>query len=1048
MKKNTAPTTYLPLFTHLGTGPDSIVADGEIVIVNFAGLGGACAGIEEALNRPVTVAINHDPVAISLHRTNNPHTLHHVQDVWAVDPAEVAGGRRIGLAWFSPDCFPAGTMVLTRTGYRPIEEIQVGDEVLTHQNRWRAVTEMSSAIRPLLRLRGHGHPGLVVSPEHPFYARRRADQWDNDARRSRRHLESADWMPASVLDKGWYWASPTQFPAASIPTVPVYRDRQTPITPELLWLAGRYLADGWTRLSDTRAELVLTCGDQKRDALADRLTFWEKSGADGMTWHHRRTDTAHQYSTNYRGLVEWLREHFGHGAAEKRLPGWALGMDSTFRQALLDGYVSGDGCLPKSTGTPITECTTVSKALAFSLKALVNSLGFTVNVYFQEHNTSVIQGRAVNTRPSWSVRWRAALDEHHRQTFREDGHEWAAIRGQEDLNTQGPVFNIGVEEDESYVVEGIVVHNCKHFSKAKGGTPVEKHIRDLAWVTTKYTALPDDIKPRVLFLENVEEFKTWGPLDEHGRPCKVRQGETFREFVATLEAHGYEVEHRELRACDYGAPTIRKRLFLIARCDGQPIVWPAPTHGNPKSDAVREGHLLPWKTAAECIDWDLPTPSIFARKRPLVPATLRRVARGIKKFVLDAEQPFIVTANHGGPGFRGQDVHEPMRTITAAHDAHGLVDPVLMPFINNKQHQAPARSAAQPLSTITTNHNKNELAAAYLVRSGHYSNITGEGSHFRGQGFDQPLSTVTAAGNDKMVTTAHLTKFRSGSVGSSLQEPIHTITAGGEPARPSTGNVHGLVSASLIKHFGGYYQGAGSAADAPVGTITANDHNGVLLANLVRIDMRGFAKNGTYALGTPLGTVTTKAAHALSTASLIQYNGMSKALPVDRPAGTLTTVERFGLTLATLTRHFGTSRAADVAAPLGTITTEGGGKTGVVTAQVESLPLGRFLRAQEVYALLAEYAPDALTAEDHAAGVVFVQVAGEQYVIGDIGMRMLTPRELARCQGFRDTYVLEHTAEGRSIPKSAQVRGVGNSVCPPIARALVEAQFKLPEAAD
>lgn len=645
------PTAYAPLFTFLGTGPASIGADGEIVVVNFAGLGGACAGIEDALHRPVTHAINHDPTAISLHRMNNPHTIHHVQDVWEVDPLEVAGGRRIALAWFSPD--------------------------------------------------------------------------------------------------------------------------------------------------------------------------------------------------------------------------------------------------------------------------------------------------------------------------------------------------------------------CKHFSKAKGGKPLDRNIRDLAWVTTRYTALPDHLKPRVVFLENVEEFKTWGPLTEDGQPCKVRQGETFREFVSTIESHGYEVEWRELRACDYGAPTIRKRLFLIARCDGQPIQWPEPTHGKPGSREVESGQLLPWRTAAECIDWSLPTPSIFDRKRPLVDATLRRVARGIKKFVLDTEQPFIVTANHAGPHFRGQDIHEPFRTITSAHDAHGLVDPLLAPLITNKQHSNPARCALTPLSTITTNHNKNEVVTGVLVGVG------GRGAQARPKGMNDVMHTITSKA-DMALTAVHLTKFRAGSVGTSLNEPIHTITAGGEPARTSTGNVHGLVTASLVKHFGGFYEGAGVSLNSPAHSVTAVDHHGLLVSNLV------------------------------------QYNGTSDAQDARQPIPTLSTVERFGLTCATLTRHFGTSHAADVEAPLGTITALGGGKTNIVTTTcLPGLTATQLERARLVYALMNEHAPDTLTPEDHAKRLVLTTVQGERYVIADIGMRMLTPRELARCQGFRDTYVLEHTAEGKPISKAAQVRGVGNSVCPPIARALVAAQFpRFQEAAD
>ncbi len=671
--------------------------------------------------------------------------------------------------------------------------------------------------------------------------------------------------------------------------------------------------------------------------------------------------------------------------------------------------------------------------------------------------------------------------------------------------------------------------DCRHFSKAKGGQPVSASVRGLANVVHNYSGLPEHLKPRVIMLENVEEFTTWGPLIEVApgkfKPDPARAGEDFQAWKATLEAHGYTVEHRELRACDYGAPTIRKRLFLIARSDGQPIVWPEPTHGDPKSKAVKEGRLLPWRTAAECIDWTLPTPSIFTRKKALVPATMRRVAIGIKKFVLATQDPYIVTCNHAGDGFRGQGLHEPMRTLTAARDAHGLVAPVVVrtdqhqsnascaydaarplttittaqghaiaaPYLINKQFQAPARPAEAPLSTITTNHNKNELGAAFLVRSGHYSNITGEGAHFRGQGMEQPLSTVTAAGQDKLITVAHLTKFRTGSVGSPADAPLHTVTGGGEAARPSTGNVHGLVAASLLQHNSEKHGEPGSmnyAVDRPLRTVMAQGGRQDLLTGYLTSyygekragETRGRALTGQVptvrtenclaltagtligvggraaqtrpkGLNEPIHTVTSKADTSLALASLVQYNGTADAQPAGAPLGSVTTVERFGLSVATLTRHFGNSTAVSIAEPVGTICADGGGKTYLVNGRCEPIltPEQR-ASARRVYAFLVEYlGSEALGAHaDHAAQLITVTVRGELYVLADIGMRMLTPRELARCQGFSDHYVLDATLDGKPIAKSHQVKGIGNSVSKPPAAAILTANFsgQMSEAAD
>lgn len=348
--------------------------------------------------------------------------------------------------------------------------------------------------------------------------------------------------------------------------------------------------------------------------------------------------------------------------------------------------------------------------------------------------------------------------------------------------------------------------DCKHFSKAKGGKPVDKNIRGLAWVALKWAAT---VKPRVIMLENVEEFKTWGPL-RGDRPDPDQKGRTFNCFVNALRKHGYQVDWRELRACDYGAPTIRKRFFLIARCDGRPIVWPEPTHGEPQSLKVQSGELKPWHTAAECIDWSIPCPSIFERKKPLAENTLRRIAKGLQKFVIDNPQPFIVQVNHGGGNYQGS-----------------------------------------------------------------------------GAGLDKPLPTITTVDHNSIVTS-NLIQLNNNSIGQSVTSPLNTITAGG--------GHFGEVRAFLLKYYG---QGGGQTLDEPLHTITTKD--------------------------------------------------------------------RFGL----------------------------------------------------------------------------ITVAGQEYQIIDIGMRMLTPRELFRAQGFPDTYIIECDYLGRPYPKTAQVARCGNAVPPQLPAALVIAN--LPE---
>lgn len=533
--------------------------------------------------------------------------------------------------------------------------------------------------------------------------------------------------------------------------------------------------------------------------------------------------------------------------------------------------------------------------------------------------------------------------------------------------------------------------DCKHFSRAKGSQPVNKNIRSLAWVVCKWAA---QVKPRVIMLENVREFADWGPVVPAWRcqacqwrgtegqttlartrrrcprceslrlkvtderiPNPARKGETFRRFVNRLKALGYAVEWKNLNAADYGAPTHRRRLFLIARCDGAPIVWPEPTHGDPKklNELPLFERLKPWRTAAECIDWSLPCPSIFERKKPLAEATMRRIAHGIKRYVLEAAEPFIVRCNHGGEHFRGQPTSGPMCTLTSSRDAHGLVVPVVTRFrADDKGSQIDA-----PLPTVTANSfNKRPggCAPLGLVEATVSPFIVGAGgAAYAGKprSTEQPLNTIKGDNRQVLIApvVATLAHGGSGTFGDSrahdVNRPIGTVHAG-------VGN-HALVAAFLAKHFGGV---VGQVADQPASTVTAKDHHSLVAANLIRMN---HGEKQWSSCDEPLSTVTGGGNHA-------------------------------ALVYSFLVRYFGTAIGQHVTEPLFTVT----GKD-------------RF-------------------------GLVTVTIGGELYVIVDIGMRMLTPRELARAQGFSETYVLTGT-------KSNQVARIGNSVCPVMANALVRANL-------
>ncbi len=438
--------------------------------------------------------------------------------------------------------------------------------------------------------------------------------------------------------------------------------------------------------------------------------------------------------------------------------------------------------------------------------------------------------------------------------------------------------------------------DCKHFSKAKGGKPKDKNIRGLAWVACRWAGL---VRPRVIMLENVEEFKTWGPLNRSHRPIKSKTGKTYQKFIQQLQELGYEVQTKELVAADYGAPTMRKRFFLIARCDGVPIMWPEPTHGPADSEAVKAGLLKAYVGAYTQFDFSLPCPSIFDTSeeikekygiravRPLAPKTMERIARGLKKFVLENPEPFIVPIGYGerkGQAPRVHDIEKPLPTIVGS-GKHYLCEPKLAPIIDKAYGGNYAGSGSKvddPIDTITTvDHNR--LVVTTLIQ--YHSETTKD--EVRGQTITDPIMTVDGSNRYGLVAS-FLSKFYKSGTGQDIREPLHTVTT-------SPG------------HFGG---------------------------------VRAF---------------------------LIKYYGDCTGQDIKKPLDTVTTKDRFGL----------------------------------------------------------------------------VTIAGVDYQIVDIGLRMLEPRELYGCQGFPKDYIIDHDYTGKIYPRAEQVKRCGNAVCPPIPAALVRAN--LPE---
>ena len=394
--------------------------------------------------------------------------------------------------------------------------------------------------------------------------------------------------------------------------------------------------------------------------------------------------------------------------------------------------------------------------------------------------------------------------------------------------------------------------DCKHFSKAKGGKPKDKNIRGLAWVALRWAGL---VRPRVIMLENVEEFKTWGPLNRRHHPIKAKQGKTFERFVQQLRELGYEVEFRELIAADYGAPTMRKRFFMIARCDGKPIVWPEPTHGPADSEEVKAGLLKPYVGAYTQIDFSRPCPSIFDTSeeikekygiravRPLAQKTMDRIARGLKKFVLDNPEPFIIQCNHGGER-RPNDIREPMPTITGKH-GYGIVEPKIVPYIGTNTTNHPGGNCKNPIHTITTG-NQQCLISPTLIQ--YYSGTSKD--EVRGQSIEEPIMTVDGS------------------------------------------NRYGLVTSFLHKYYDGGYTGAGDTVENPLPTVTSWDHNSLCAVNLIQMNNHCDGRD----VKEPIPTITAGDGHFGEVrAFLIKYYGSGTGQDVKEPLDTVTSRDRFGL---------------------------------------------------------------------------------------------------------------------------------------------------------
>jgi DNA (cytosine-5)-methyltransferase 1 len=432
-------------------------------------------------------------------------------------------------------CFAAGTLVLTAAGHVPIEQVQVGDMVLTHRGRWRPVTAvMRREADATIRLRGHGFPDIVTTDEHPFWARRRSLVWDQGMRRSVRAFDDPTWLPANRIDRSTFLSQ--VYPVDSLDP-PVDLDRSI----DFYWLVGRYLADGWRAASNGKGRVVICSSRAEADELEERIRR-----VYPCTRSAERTVV--KFHITRRDFHGWLRD-FGHGAAGKRIPGWLYQIPVGSSRALLEGYASGDGS-PWQRGW---RATSVSRALVLGIALLAQkAFGIVASIHEgRVPTTTFIEGREVSQRLQYQV----VVPPRNRSAFLDGDYGWKLIRGTHP-GDPASVYNIAVAEDESYTADGCVVHNCQDYSVARTlnqahGLQGKKGV--LWWQIHRLLSIK---RPPYLFLENVDRLLK-SPARQRGRD--------FAVMLATLADLGYEVEWRVVNAADYGFPQKRRRVFILGR---------------------------------------------------------------------------------------------------------------------------------------------------------------------------------------------------------------------------------------------------------------------------------------------------------------------------------------------------------------------------------------------------------------------------------------------------------------------------------------------------
>ena len=762
----------------------------------FCGAGGLSWGLAsvcEQLDDGVDLAaVNHWERAIETHERNHPWADHYHAKVEELEPRNVFETERVDLLVAGPECthfstarggrpvdeqkrvspwnilewlqklyvdnfllenvpefcFPAGTLVLTDEGLLPIEDVEEGMRVLTHENRWKEVTDTMSRKAETVNVQGVGNRLLECTPDHPIYAREVGAECSGG--KSGRHVQQLarpDWVQAAELVpnaddmttyeekySGHKWATPTEFADLPVPECPVERVDST--TSSFYRMIGVWLGDGWVHHRRGRADGLRICGN--KDEADDLESQLREVG--GLTWNRQERESVDVFQTTCKNLAQWLSEHFGEHSDSKTIPAWVFSLPAEHRRALAEGYQQADGHTRENDDR--VRVNTTSKQLAVGMKLVLESLGVPANV------TGPYERDEEGHNPIYVLNWRWDPENTSTSTW-DSGHRWSRVQEIEPAADETMVYDLTVKDDSSFVADGVVVHNCN-----------------------------------------------WGPVGADGTPMKSKKGETFEAYVDALHSLGYNVDWTVLNAADYGDATSRKRMFLVGRRQYRPD-FPDPTH----SENGEEPGTEPWRPAREIIDWSDPGESIWERNRPLVNNTMQRIAEGIRRHGDDELEPYAEAVAELGK----DDVEAMQENAVPVDELDDVVEQRCEPFLVKYYGTSTARPVHKPVDTITSGGQKFALCVPYLLgqQSGSRPQNVNEdpvptiatkgaiskvepylvpfygeraGQDPRTHDIDDPLPTVPASKSPAGVARPYLIQYNGQSGAQSLEEPLPTVT--------------------------------------------------------------------------------------------------------------------------------------------------------------------------------------------------------------------------------------------------------------------------------